>query len=345
MRKRKSKNKRLYQRITFWLGILVLGTAVGLAIQFTRAWVEPLTTAPNGNIAAPINTGATTQVKKGGDICVDTNSDGVNEACVSSGGSGGGVPDGSIVMWSGSAGSIPAGWVLCDGKHNTPDMRGKFIMGSSGGLSSGSVYLGGGSFVTSAYGEHWVGTSSGSVAVYAPYFSLAFIKKDSTFAGDTIITNGDHYASECTSAGGTVQIDGTKQFCKFIQSSCPSGWSQYNNWSTTTAQSKTGTVQNGCPGAKNCATSSHGWGNIARESCSYTDALWNSSSYVGYYCGYPVNDCSPVDQTACSYSCDGDSCYWNCTYCSWYPGCTYDNNYCSNPSTLLYAKLTEVGCY
>jgi hypothetical protein len=41
-----------------------------------------------------------------------------------------GVPTGGIMMWSGSVASIPSGWVLCDGANNTPDLRGRFIIGA-----------------------------------------------------------------------------------------------------------------------------------------------------------------------------------------------------------------------
>ena len=37
---------------------------------------------------------------------------------------------GIIVMWSGADTDVPAGWVLCDGTNNTPDLRGRFILGS-----------------------------------------------------------------------------------------------------------------------------------------------------------------------------------------------------------------------
>lgn len=39
---------------------------------------------------------------------------------------------GIVVMWSGSAASIPAGWSLCDGTNGTPDLRGRFIVGAGG---------------------------------------------------------------------------------------------------------------------------------------------------------------------------------------------------------------------
>lgn len=40
------------------------------------------------------------------------------------------LPIGVIVMWSGAVDKIPAGWKLCDGKNNTPDLRGRFIVGA-----------------------------------------------------------------------------------------------------------------------------------------------------------------------------------------------------------------------
>lgn len=39
------------------------------------------------------------------------------------------IPAGVVVMWSGSPTAIPAGWALCDGTQNTPDLRGRFVVG------------------------------------------------------------------------------------------------------------------------------------------------------------------------------------------------------------------------
>ena len=39
------------------------------------------------------------------------------------------VPQGGIIMWSGSVSNIPFGWALCDGTNGTPDLRGRFILG------------------------------------------------------------------------------------------------------------------------------------------------------------------------------------------------------------------------
>lgn len=43
------------------------------------------------------------------------------------------IPSGIVVMWSGTADDIPTGWALCNGENGTPDLRGRFILGASGG--------------------------------------------------------------------------------------------------------------------------------------------------------------------------------------------------------------------
>jgi hypothetical protein len=40
------------------------------------------------------------------------------------------IPTGAILLWSGSIGSIPAGYVLCNGNNGTPDLRNRFIVGA-----------------------------------------------------------------------------------------------------------------------------------------------------------------------------------------------------------------------
>lgn len=39
------------------------------------------------------------------------------------------LPIGGIMIWSGAVNSIPSGWALCDGSNNTPDLRGRFVVG------------------------------------------------------------------------------------------------------------------------------------------------------------------------------------------------------------------------
>lgn len=40
------------------------------------------------------------------------------------------IPRGTIWMWYGDANNIPTGWALCDGTNGTPDMRGRFPVGT-----------------------------------------------------------------------------------------------------------------------------------------------------------------------------------------------------------------------
>jgi len=44
------------------------------------------------------------------------------------------LPTGAIILWSGSLGSIPSGYVLCDGSNSTPDLRDRFV------IAAGSTY-------------------------------------------------------------------------------------------------------------------------------------------------------------------------------------------------------------
>lgn len=53
------------------------------------------------------------------------------------------VPVGGIILWSGATGAIPAGWALCNGANNTPDLRDRFVVGAGStyavGVTGGSA--------------------------------------------------------------------------------------------------------------------------------------------------------------------------------------------------------------
>lgn len=71
------------------------------------------------------------------------------------------VPAGSVQLWAGSVGSIPAGWHLCDGTSGTPDLRGWFVAGAGGGLAVGQTGGAGSVTVaTAAGGSHNHGGST-----------------------------------------------------------------------------------------------------------------------------------------------------------------------------------------
>jgi hypothetical protein len=49
------------------------------------------------------------------------------------------IPSGMIMIWSGSVGSIPTGWVLCNGSNSTPDLRDKFVIGAGNSYAVGGT--------------------------------------------------------------------------------------------------------------------------------------------------------------------------------------------------------------
>lgn len=54
-----------------------------------------------------------------------------------------GVPSGFIGLWSGAANAIPAGWLLCNGLNDTPNLVDRFVVGA--GTSAPAVGTTGGS--------------------------------------------------------------------------------------------------------------------------------------------------------------------------------------------------------
>jgi len=58
-------NQKKKKQAMYWLKVAIIGIALGFGLQFVRAWTEPTTAPPNGNVGAPINTGATAQTKAG----------------------------------------------------------------------------------------------------------------------------------------------------------------------------------------------------------------------------------------------------------------------------------------
>jgi hypothetical protein len=61
------------------------------------------------------------------------------------------VPQGAIILWSGSVTNVPAGYGLCDGTQGTPDLRGQFVIGAGGTYAPNAI---GGSATTGFGGTH-----------------------------------------------------------------------------------------------------------------------------------------------------------------------------------------------
>jgi len=91
--------------------------------------------------------------------------------------SGATIPAGLISMWSGSIGSIPSGWYLCDGSNGTPNLTDRFIIGA------GSTYAvngtGGVSSVTLTTNNLPAHTHTATVTDPGHFHSLNNVVKDS----------------------------------------------------------------------------------------------------------------------------------------------------------------------
>ena len=117
-------------------------------------------------------------------------------------GSGATIPSGLIAIWSGSTGSIPSGWTLCNGSNGTPDLRNSFIIGAGSTYAVGATGGSADSIVvahthtitnvastgaTTSFAST-TGTATGTVTTNStgvsgtnanlpPYYALAFIMK------------------------------------------------------------------------------------------------------------------------------------------------------------------------
>jgi len=102
-------------------------------------------------------------------------------------------------------------------------------------------------------------------------FTQITIGGGGNYTGNMLV-NGAHTESDCTSAvppGEVVDSDvGLKQ-CRFTRSSCPSEWTKYKDFSTTTPRSGQGGDDPDHPCIPSCTTSSHSWENHPVETCRY----------------------------------------------------------------------------
>lgn len=93
--------------------------------------------------------------------------------------------------------------------------------------------------------------------------------------------NNIHNGTQCVeNFGVVVTLDGEK-VCKF-QSSCPSGWTQFKDWTATTS--------NSCS-ASNCDSSDMSWWNGRPHSCSVSSSHTFSDN-AGGSCAYFVCGCA-----------------------------------------------------
>lgn len=174
------------------------------------------------------------------------------------------IPTGVIVMWSGAANAIPAGWVLCNGNNNTPNLVDRFIVGAGSTYSVGAT--GGSASVTlstnempshthtftgKAHNHTFTGTAHGHTATV----SLSGLKADS--AGNhrhkLLGTNSD-------------PSNATEYWCHSMTTHYGDGYTEYNGEHTHTisgsatatinSSTATGTIANSTATGTNSNTGS-----------------------------------------------------------------------------------------
>ena len=118
--------------------------------------VQTIDTGSDGHVKISTEGGERFRVSSGGQIGLSGANYGSSGQVLTSQGSGSaaawttviGVPSGIIAVWSGSEGSIPSGWYLCNGSNGTPDLRNRFIVGAGSGSSYSVGNTGGSNTVT-----------------------------------------------------------------------------------------------------------------------------------------------------------------------------------------------------
>ncbi|HRN95514.1 MAG TPA: hypothetical protein PL084_12385 [Chitinophagales bacterium] len=113
------------------------------------------------------------------------------------------IPQGVIVMWSGTKANIPTGWALCDGSSGTPDLTDRFIMGVS---STYDINTTGGAnnttLTTAQLPSHTHGFTTGSTTPSMTFAGAALGNHShaATFTGAAL---GDH-SHTATFAGAAL---------------------------------------------------------------------------------------------------------------------------------------------
>ena len=99
------------------------------------------------------------------------------------------IPAGGIFLWSGSIGSIPAGYVLCNGSNGTPDLRDRFVVGAG-----------------STYAVDATGGSANAIVVSHTHTATSTVTDPGHF--HTFTTSGGEGAEGNIKAGGALVATG-----------------------------------------------------------------------------------------------------------------------------------------
>jgi hypothetical protein len=122
---------------------------------------------------------------------------------------------GMIMLWSGSAASIPSGWLLCNGSNSTPDLRNRFVVGA------GSTYA--------------VGATGGSADAIVVSHTHTATVTDAGHRHDNAVPVND---SSSNSFGVTNNV--RAQELTVVASDAPTWWTSTATTGITVSNSSTG---------------------------------------------------------------------------------------------------------
>ncbi len=178
------------------LGITGIATQDPASVNFTGGNITGLTNLSTGIFTA---TGTTTlsgtatssgTLAVTGGLTLDGATGTSGQVLVSSGSSatptwGDAFVTGMIMLWSGSTGSIPSGWALCNGSSGTPDLRDRFVVGAGNTYAVNAT--GGNANATLPSHSHTFSGSTGAAGSHNHYVtasntsSSAFTSNTQTF--------------------------------------------------------------------------------------------------------------------------------------------------------------------
>ena len=95
------------------------------------------------------------------------------------------LPSGAILIWSGSVGSIPSGFVLCNGLNSTPDLRNSFILGAGDTYTVGQT-----------------GGSTDAVVVSHTHTATVTDPQHTHSASSSVTDPGHQHSNSVSSSGG-----------------------------------------------------------------------------------------------------------------------------------------------
>jgi hypothetical protein len=118
---------------------------------------------------------------------------------------GGIIPSGGIIIWSGSSGSIPSGWLLCNGTSGTPNLLDRFVVGA--GSTYAVAATGGNANATLVSHEHtFNGNTGGQSQGHSHSYTTLLSQVDTDRGGASSLWSIDNNGTYQTGANSNDHV-------------------------------------------------------------------------------------------------------------------------------------------